>query len=129
MYECCLQTLVVGRLVLGLAIGMTSGTTPLYVAEAAPPDIRGQLVTLNDFMICAGQVRHHTIEVHHWKRNSPLERRNSSLEYRTPVYICRGMCLRGIVRMLRAMVRMLRAVVRMVRSTGAAKHGEHAGAV
>uniref|UniRef100_A0A6T7WLS0 Major facilitator superfamily (MFS) profile domain-containing protein n=1 Tax=Pyramimonas obovata TaxID=1411642 RepID=A0A6T7WLS0_9CHLO len=50
------KALVMGRTVLGLAIGMTSGTTPLYVAEAAPPDIRGRLVTLNDFMICAGQV-------------------------------------------------------------------------
>ena len=43
-------------MVLGLAIGLTSGTTPLYVAEAAPPYLRGQLVTLNDLMICAGQV-------------------------------------------------------------------------
>ena len=50
------EVMIVGRAVLGAAIGLTSVTVPLYVAESAPADSRGQLVTLNDFMIVAGQV-------------------------------------------------------------------------
>lgn len=41
---------------LGLAIGVTSATVPMYVAETAPPNVRGALVAANDMMICGGQV-------------------------------------------------------------------------
>ena len=47
-------TLVVGRVILGLAVGMASVVVPLYIAEMAPPDIRGGLVTLNQLMITVG---------------------------------------------------------------------------
>lgn len=47
-------TLVGARVVLGLAVGMASVIVPLYIAEMAPPDIRGTLVTLNQLMITVG---------------------------------------------------------------------------
>jgi sugar porter (SP) family MFS transporter len=47
-------TLVGGRVILGLAVGMASVVVPLYIAEMAPPDIRGALVTLNQLMITIG---------------------------------------------------------------------------
>eukprot|EP00301_Raphidiophrys_heterophryoidea_P022894 c6937_g1_i1.p1 GENE.c6937_g1_i1~~c6937_g1_i1.p1 ORF type:complete len:535 (+),score=144.68 c6937_g1_i1:46-1605(+) len=48
--------LVVGRTVVGLAIGFASHTTPMYLAEVAPPKIRGQLVSTFNVFIVAGQV-------------------------------------------------------------------------
>jgi sugar porter (SP) family MFS transporter len=47
-------TLVGGRVILGLAVGMASVVVPLYIAEMAPPDVRGALVTLNQLMITIG---------------------------------------------------------------------------
>ncbi|CAM9749098.1 unnamed protein product [Pylaiella littoralis] len=49
-------TLVAGRLVVGVGIGLASLTTPVYIAEAAPSHIRGRLVTLNTLFITVGQV-------------------------------------------------------------------------
>lgn len=50
------QGLVVGRLVVGLGIGLASLCTPVYIAEAAPSGVRGTLVTLNTLFITIGQV-------------------------------------------------------------------------
>lgn len=50
-----LQVLVVGRFVIGLAVGLSSMTIPLYIAEVAPPNIRGRLVTINICFITGGQ--------------------------------------------------------------------------
>ena len=47
--------LVVGRIILGLGIGVASLTTPVYIAEAALPEMRGRLVTVNVLMITFGQ--------------------------------------------------------------------------
>jgi MFS family permease len=47
--------LVVGRIILGLGIGVASLTTPVYIAEAALPEMRGRLVTVNTLMITFGQ--------------------------------------------------------------------------
>ncbi len=46
--------LIVGRLFLGLAIGIVASTVPLYIAEMAPKDKRGQLVTFFQLAITLG---------------------------------------------------------------------------
>ncbi|TFF21756.1 sugar porter family MFS transporter [Jiella endophytica] len=43
-----------GRLVLGLAIGVASMLTPLYLSEMAPADKRGAVVSLNQMCITSG---------------------------------------------------------------------------
>jgi len=47
--------LVIGRIVLGLGIGVASLTTPIYIAEVAVPEMRGRLVTVNTLLITFGQ--------------------------------------------------------------------------
>lgn len=47
-------TLVLGRLVLGFGIGITSLAAPLYIAEIAPSEKRGLLVSFNQFLITIG---------------------------------------------------------------------------
>ncbi len=42
------------RLVAGIAIGIASMLSPLYIAEVAPAAMRGRLVTLNQFAIISG---------------------------------------------------------------------------
>jgi sugar porter (SP) family MFS transporter len=46
--------LIVGRIIVGIAIGVSSGTVPLYIAELAPPRNRGALVTINQLCITIG---------------------------------------------------------------------------
>lgn len=46
--------LVAGRFLVGLALGALSFAVPLYIAEIAPPERRGALVTLNQLMITLG---------------------------------------------------------------------------
>jgi sugar porter (SP) family MFS transporter len=47
-------TLIVARLLLGLAIGFTSVTAPVYVSELAPPQSRGKLIGLYQFALTLG---------------------------------------------------------------------------
>ena len=47
-------SLIAGRVVLGLAIGVASFTAPLYLAEVAPEYIRGAMVSLYQLMITIG---------------------------------------------------------------------------
>jgi SP family myo-inositol transporter-like MFS transporter 13 len=49
------EVLLVGRLIVGLAVGLASMAVPLYIAEASPPDMRGRLVSLNTACITGGQ--------------------------------------------------------------------------
>ncbi|MDU5838808.1 MAG: sugar porter family MFS transporter [Pantoea sp.] len=44
------------RLVLGIAVGGAAATVPVYIAEIAPANRRGQLVTLQELMIVSGQM-------------------------------------------------------------------------
>ncbi len=46
--------LVIGRIIGGLGIGITSLLSPLYIAEIAPAKIRGRLVSLNQLAIVIG---------------------------------------------------------------------------
>ncbi|CAL8291668.1 unnamed protein product [Boreogadus saida] len=48
-------TLLLGRVIVGLGIGLASMTVPVYIAEVAPPHLRGQLVSLNTLFITGGQ--------------------------------------------------------------------------
>ncbi len=48
--------LIAGRVVVGIAIGMASFIAPLYIAEVAPFNIRGALVSLNQLAITVGIV-------------------------------------------------------------------------
>ncbi|XP_012572390.1 probable inositol transporter 2 [Cicer arietinum] len=47
--------LIVGRVFVGLGVGMASMASPLYISEASPARVRGALVSLNSFLITAGQ--------------------------------------------------------------------------
>ena len=47
-------TLVAARMLLGLAIGFTSVTAPVYVSELAPPQSRGMLIGLYQFALTLG---------------------------------------------------------------------------
>ncbi|XP_054803804.1 probable inositol transporter 2 [Prosopis cineraria] len=47
--------LIVGRVFVGLGVGMASMASPLYISEASPTKVRGALVGLNSFLITGGQ--------------------------------------------------------------------------
>jgi sugar porter (SP) family MFS transporter len=47
-------TLIVSRTLLGVAIGFTSVTAPVYVSELAPPQSRGMLIGLYQFALTGG---------------------------------------------------------------------------
>jgi SP family galactose:H+ symporter-like MFS transporter len=46
--------LLIGRLILGISIGMLSFTAPIYLAEIAPENIRGSMVSFYQLMITIG---------------------------------------------------------------------------
>lgn len=51
-----LAMLVIGRVVVGGAIGLASEAGPLYISECAPPHLRGKLTTLFNIAVVGGQV-------------------------------------------------------------------------
>lgn len=48
--------MVAARVLLGLGVGAAAVTCPLYLAEMAPPKLRGRMVTINELMIVTGQM-------------------------------------------------------------------------
>jgi SP family galactose:H+ symporter-like MFS transporter len=48
--------LIVGRIIVGLGIGIASMSAPLYISEVAPAKVRGSLVSLNQLAITIGIV-------------------------------------------------------------------------
>lgn len=49
------RVIIVGRILVGLGVGMASMTSPLYISEASPHRIRGALVSTNGLLITGGQ--------------------------------------------------------------------------
>ncbi|KAE9604586.1 hypothetical protein Lal_00010839 [Lupinus albus] len=49
------EILLVGRVFVGLGVGMASMASPLYISETSPTRVRGALVSLNSFLITGGQ--------------------------------------------------------------------------
>lgn len=47
--------IILGRIFVGLGVGMASMTAPLYISEASPHKIRGALVSMNGLLITGGQ--------------------------------------------------------------------------
>ena len=48
--------LIIGRLIVGVAIGLAADAGPLYISECAPPKMRGSLTTLFNMAVVGGQV-------------------------------------------------------------------------
>ncbi|KAI5448988.1 hypothetical protein NCC49_005698, partial [Naganishia albida] len=48
-------TMVLGRMVVGLGVGLASCIIPLYIGELAPSRLRGRMVTINVLAITLGQ--------------------------------------------------------------------------
>ncbi|MGW0229584.1 sugar porter family MFS transporter [Actinopolymorpha singaporensis] len=46
--------MLVGRFVLGLAVGAASATVPVYLSEISPASIRGRVLTVNQLLLTAG---------------------------------------------------------------------------
>jgi SP family galactose:H+ symporter-like MFS transporter len=49
-----IPSLIVARIVLGLAIGVATFTAPLYISEIAPPEKRGSMISTYQLMITIG---------------------------------------------------------------------------
>ena len=47
-------SLITGRAIIGLGIGLSSALVPLYISEIAPTHLRGTLGSVNQLMICIG---------------------------------------------------------------------------
>ena len=54
-YSQSVTHLLIARSILGIAIGISSYTAPLYISEIAPPKYRGALVLLNGIAITGGE--------------------------------------------------------------------------
>ena len=49
-------SLMFGRLIIGIGVGVAAQVVPVYLAEVAPIKIRGSVVAVNAFMITLGQL-------------------------------------------------------------------------
>ena len=51
-----ISSFIIYRIIGGIGVGMASMLSPMYIAEIAPPKIRGQLVSWNQFAIIFGML-------------------------------------------------------------------------
>ena len=51
-----IPVLMLGRIVVGLGVGMAAMAVPVYLSEASPTEIRGMLVCCNVLFITSGQL-------------------------------------------------------------------------
>ncbi|KAH6755966.1 plastidic GLC translocator [Perilla frutescens var. hirtella] len=49
-----IETMLIGRLLAGIGIGISSAIVPLYISEISPTEIRGTLGSVNQLFICVG---------------------------------------------------------------------------
>ncbi len=63
------NSFILWRIVGGTAIGLSSNVSPLYIAEISPAEIRGRLVSLNQFAIVVGIL---LAQVVNWKIARPV---------------------------------------------------------
>lgn len=70
---------LVVRFLGGIAIGIASGLSPMYIAEVAPPQIRGKLVSLNQLTIVIGIL---SAQVVNWLLVSEDQAWNISMAWR-----------------------------------------------
>ena len=64
------ETLTMSRLLVGIGIGITAVAAPLYVAEIAPPDRRGMMITLYQLFITIGIMLSYIVDLAsapHWR--------------------------------------------------------------
>ncbi|CDY28736.1 BnaCnng06220D [Brassica napus] len=48
--------LIIGRLMYGIGVGLTMHAAPMYIAETAPSQIRGRMISLKEFFTVLGMV-------------------------------------------------------------------------
>ncbi|CAN1767914.1 D-xylose-proton symporter-like 2 [Linum perenne] len=51
-----LVVLIIGRVVFGIGIGLAMHAAPMYIAETAPSQIRGQLISMKELFIVVGML-------------------------------------------------------------------------
>lgn len=56
------RELVLGRFLVGVGVGMASMIVPTYLAECAPPSIRGRIIAINSILITGGQVVAYSVD-------------------------------------------------------------------
>uniref|UniRef100_A0A5B7B7R2 Putative D-xylose-proton symporter-like 2 n=1 Tax=Davidia involucrata TaxID=16924 RepID=A0A5B7B7R2_DAVIN len=56
-----LVIMVIGRIIFGIGIGLAMHAAPMYIAETAPSQIRGRLISLKEFFIVFGMVLGYTV--------------------------------------------------------------------
>ena len=55
-YAQTINMLIIGRVIVGLGVGIAAQIVPLYLAEVSPQEIRGLMISFNVAMITIGQL-------------------------------------------------------------------------
>ena len=72
VYAANVNVIIIGRFIIGIAIGVSSYTTPLYLSELAPRENRGALVMVNAIAITGGEAISYLVDYglansHSWR--------------------------------------------------------------